>query len=137
MKTIDMRSIRYLNLFEKITKVRTKYCFSYNYEIIFVVPYHLLSKAIGEGGRNVKKLFEILGKKVKIVSAPGGDADAWQFITALVYPIKLRSLDLTPNEMVINAGRQSKAMLIGRNKKRLEEMQEIVQEYFHRAVKIV
>ncbi len=137
MKTIDMRFIRYLNLFEKITQVRTKYCFFYNNEVIFVVPEPFLSKAIGGDGRNVKKLVEILGKKIKIVAIPRGDEDARDFVTAIVYPVKLRSVDLTPTELIINAGRESKAMLIGRNKTRLGEMQEIVKEYFHRAVKIV
>lgn len=132
-----MQFIRYLNLFEKITKISIKYCFSYNNEIIFVVPDALLSKAIGEDGKNVKKLVEILGRKIKIVPIPRGDEDAREFITALVYPLKLRSVELTPSELIINAGRQSKAMLIGRNKIRLEEMQDIVREYFHREVKIV
>ncbi len=132
-----MRFIRYLNLFEKIAKVSTKYCFSYNNEVIFVVPSPLLSRAIGEEGRNVKKLVEILGKKVKIVAIPGRDEDAREFIPAIIYPIRVHSIELTPTEVIINAGRQSKAMLIGRNKTRLGEMQEIVKEYFNKEVKIV
>ncbi len=137
MKTIDMRFIRYLNLFEKVTHVRTSYCFFYNNEIIFVVEGALLSKSIGEDGRNVKKLIEILGKRIKIVAAPRGDEDAREFIISIVYPVKVRSVDLTPTELIINAGRQSKAILIGRNKNRLEEMQEIVKEYFNKQVKII
>ena len=137
MKTIDMQLMRYLNLFEKVTRVRTTFCFIYNNEVIFVVPEGLLSRSIGEEGRNVKKLVEILGKKIKIVAIPHGDEDARNFITAIIYPVKIRSVEITPSELIINAGRQSKAILIGRNKTRLEEMQEIVKEYFHKQVKIV
>lgn len=137
MKTLDMRFIRYLNLFEKVTNVRTKYSFFYNHEIIFVVPRSLLARTIGEDGRNVKKLVSILGMKVKILAFPNSDADAKEFIASLVYPMRLRSIDIMPNELILNAGRQSKAILIGRNKTRLQEMQEIVKEYFNRDARIV
>ena len=30
VKTIDMQEMRYLNLFEQITRVRTRFCFKYN-----------------------------------------------------------------------------------------------------------
>ena len=65
--TINMQDMRYLNLFAKITQVNTRFCFRYNEMIIFCVPRKLISKAIGETGKNVKKLNEILGKKVKII----------------------------------------------------------------------
>lgn len=137
MKTLDMRLMRYLNLFEKITGVRTTYCFLYSGEIIFVIPSSFLSRAIGEEGKNVRKLGEILGRKIKVLALPRGEEDAREFISSLIYPLKVRSIDLTPGELIIHAGRQSNAMLIGRNKVRLQEMQEIVREYFKKEVKIV
>ena len=137
MKILDMQLMRYLNLFEKITHIRTKYCFIYNGEIIFIVPREFLSKSIGEDGRHVKKLVEILGKKVKIASIPHGDEDVRDFISALIHPIRFKAVETTPTEIIINAGKQSKAMLIGRNKTRLGEMQEIIKEYFNKEVKII
>ena len=137
MKTLDMRFIRYLNLFEKISNVRTKDCFFYNNVVVFAVPYHLVSKAIGEEGKNVRALSNIIGKKVKVVSAPAGLEKAEKFISDIVSPVRFKGIEINSSEIIINAGRQSKAALIGRNKTRLEEMQHIVKEYFDRNVRIV
>ena len=67
MKTINMQDMRHLNLFGKITQVRTRFCFDYNNLIIFCVPKNLVSRAIGENGRNIKRINEILGKRLKFV----------------------------------------------------------------------
>ena len=58
--TLDMQSIRHLNLFGKITRVDTKFYFKYNGGLIFCVPRHLVSKAIGEKGNNVREISGIL-----------------------------------------------------------------------------
>ena len=67
VNTLNMQDIRYLNLFNKITRVSTRFCFKYNEAIIFCVPKQLVSKAVGEGGRNVKHISEILKRKIKII----------------------------------------------------------------------
>lgn len=133
-RTLDMQFIRYLNLFEKITKIRTQHCFLYNLTIIFVVPKHIMAKAIGEQGKNVKKLSEILRKKVKVIASPEADGktkeDIEEFILAIIHPLKFKNLEVEGSKLTINAGRQSKAALIGRNKVRLHEMEDILDSYF-------
>jgi len=64
-----MQEMRYLNLFEKITTVSTRFCFKYNESIVFCVPMNMISRAVGENGRNAKKISEVLGRKIKIISA--------------------------------------------------------------------
>src|SRR3989338_2025507 len=122
IRTLDMNFIRYLNLFEKITKVRAQHCFRYNLTIVFLVPKELMSKTLGEGGRNVKRLSEILEKKVKVIAVPFGRGDIVKFITAIVYPVKFKGVEIRDNCAIISAGLQSRASLIGRNKTRLFEM---------------
>ena len=129
-RTLDMRFIRYLNLFEKITKIRIQHCFLYNLGIVFAVPQEKMAKALGEAGKNVKKLSEILEKKVKVISIPNGVKDIEKFVLAIIYPIRFKAIEVKDNCVVINAGMQSKAALIGRNKARLNEMKNILNEYF-------
>lgn len=129
MKTLDMRFIRYLNLFEQVTRVRTKNCFSYNNLIIFAVPAPFVSRAIGEQGRNIKQMSEILGKKIKVIKAPQGFQDLREFIHSIIQPIRIKNIENTNGELVIVAGR-NKAALIGRNKARVEEMRDILDQYF-------
>lgn len=135
--TIDMQDMRYLNLFGKITRVDTRFCLKYNGIIIFCVPRHLVSKAIGEGGKNVKQIHEILGKKIKIISSPRGVQDVKPFIEFIVHPLTFRDLEIRDNEITLTAGTQNKAALIGRNKRRFFEMQKIIRDFFGREFRIV
>lgn len=134
--TIDMQDMRHLNLFGKVTRINTMFCFQYNDIIIFCVPKHLLSKAIGKNGRNVKKLSEVLRRKIRIIPVPKGIHHARPFIETIVSPVMFKDLEVNENEMILTAGSQSKAALIGRNKRRLLEMQKIVKSYFGKEFKI-
>ncbi len=137
VNTIDMQSMRYLNLFSKITKVNTRYFFRYNEALVFCVPKRLISKAIGENARNAKQMSKILNKKIKIIAIPRDIKDAKNFISSIVSPISFKELEVTPEEIILTAGSQSKAALIGRNKRRVLEMQKIVKDFFKRDFRIV
>lgn len=130
VKVLDMRFIRYANLFERITRIRAQHCFSYNSMILFVVPRNFVSQAIGKDNSNLRKLSDILGKKIKIVPAPTGIDSIENFVSVIVHPVKFKAIEVKDEQAIINAGAQSKAALIGRNKSRLDEMSEILDQYF-------
>lgn len=131
-----MQDIRYLNLFGKITKIRTRFCFKYNETMFFCVPKNLLSKCIGENGRNVRQISEILRKKIKIIPIPLGIQHIKQFIEIIVSPVTFKGLEIKGNEIILTAGSQSKAALIGRNKRRFLEMQKIIKSFFGKEFRI-
>lgn len=130
VKTLDMQFIRYANLFGKVTNIRTNHCFEYNNMIVFAVPRIFVRKAIGINNDNLKKLSEILKKKIKIVAIPNGKEDIENFVSVIVSPVKFKAISIRDNDAIINANTQSKASLIGRNKVRLNEMQNILEQYF-------
>lgn len=136
VNTIDMQDMMYLNLFNQVTRVRTRFCFKYNETIFFCVPKQLVSRAIGEGGRNVKRVSEILNKKIRIIAAPEGISDARFFVQSIVNPVSFKSIDVKGEEIVISASTQSKAALIGRNKRRLLEMQKVIKDFFGKEFKV-
>lgn len=136
VNTIDMQDMRYINLFEKIMRVRTRFCFRYNEAIVFCVPKALVAKAIGERGRNIKKMSEILNKKIKIVVFPNGLNDVEIFIKSVVSPVTFKNIKVKDNEIMV-AGGSNKAALIGRNKRRLLEMQKIVKNFFGKEFRVV
>jgi len=135
--TIDMQHMRYINLFERETGVRTRYCFLYNETLTFAVPRKLVSKAVGINGRNVKRLNEILEKKIKVVPAPEGIEDLREFVKDVVSPTGFKNIELNNGEVVLTAGAQNKAALLGRNKRRLIELQRIVKDFFGKDLRIV
>jgi len=136
VNTIDMREIRYLNLFEKIMRVRTRFCFKYNNALVFCVPKTLMAKAIGEKGKNIKKMSGILDKKIKVVVAPNGIGDVKIFIEAVISPVTFRNIEIKDNEIIVTGG-SNKAALIGRNKRRLLEMQKVVRDFFGKEFRVV
>ncbi len=132
-----MQGIRHLNLFNRITKVPTRYYFHYNNQIVFCVPGKLVSRAVGENGENAKKISSVLRKRIKIIPSPKGIGDVKVFIKKIVEPVEFRDIEIQGNEIVISANRQSKASLIGRDKRRLIELQKIIKDFFGKEVRIV
>jgi len=130
VKVLDMQFIRYANLFSRITRLTTNHCFEYNHTIIFVVPRNLVMRAIGPNNMNLRKLSDVIGKKIKIIAEPKGIEDLNSFASIITYPIKFKSIDVRDGEAVINANMQSKASLIGKEKARLSEMENILGQYF-------
>ena len=134
--TIDMQEIRYLNLFERIMGVSTRYCLKYNEGIVFCVPKALVQRAVGENGRNIREMSEILQRRIKVVAFPESLRDAEYFVRSVVSPTTFKNFEIRDNEIIITGG-DNKAMLIGRNKRRLFEMQKIVKDFFDKDFRIV
>ena len=139
MATIDMQTMRYINLLDRIAHVRAAKCFTYNNTIYFAVPYKLFSKALGPDNENVKILAEQLGKRIRIVRDAHDDVSGIsKFIESVVSPVGFVSLEMHDGTYILTAGsRERAATLIGRNKVRLEELNAVIESYFGKTIKIV
>lgn len=138
MAIINMQTMRYINLLDRVARVRTRKCFIYNNIIFFAVPRVMVSQAIGPNAQHVRELQEKLGKRIKIISEQHGLENAQKFVMDIVSPVRFKSLELTHEGVVITAGSpQTKAALLGRNKKRLEELKQIIEDNFHVELKIL
>jgi NusA-like KH domain protein len=137
MTVIDIQTMRYINLLDKISKVKTSRCFGYNNAIFFAVDKSLVSKAIGTNASNVRNIQERLGKRVKIISQPQGISDVNQFVKDIISPVEFKSLEIKDNQIIITAGPQNKAALLGRNKRRLDELSLILKDTFKLELKII
>jgi len=134
-RTLNTRFIRYLNLFGKVTGVRTNHCFICKNNLVFVVRGNQVSKAVGVDGKNVKKLSKIMNKNIKIVPTPE-DVGIKRFIAVIIEPAKFKDVEVVDNKVVIEADRQDRAMMIGRNKVNLIELKNIIKEYFGKNLEI-
>ena len=137
MTTLDFQTIRYINLLDSTSNVKTRKCFVYNNTIFFAVPKQLVSKAIGPGAINVRRINEKLGKKIKVISEAEGITDVKRFIEDIVEPVEFKQVEIQNNVIVLTAGAQSKAALIGRNRRREAELKQILQDTFNLDFKIV
>lgn len=137
MAMIDMQTMRYINILDRVARVKTSKCFTYNNIVIFAVPSVMVRRAVGPQGDNVRTIQMTLGKRVKIISEPQGEQDVGRFVQDIVDPVTFKSVEFRDGVFVLTAGNQSKAALIGRNKKRLEELSQIVQDNFGKPLKII
>jgi transcription antitermination factor NusA-like protein len=110
---------------------------NYNDTIIFCVPREFVMRAVGEEGRNIKRISEILQKKIRVIPSPNGIQNIRQFIENIVKPVMFKDLEIRGREIILTAGSQSKASLIGRNKRRFFELQKIVKDYFGKELRII
>ncbi len=136
-----MQLMRYINLFAKVTRIPTTKCFVYNNQIVFAVPKQQVSMAIGRGAVNVKKINNILGKKIRVVAMPPTNTpsehddknlneEIGKFVEAVISPVEFNKIEIKENSAVINAGRQNKAALIGRGRQREKELSEVLKNFF-------
>jgi NusA-like KH domain protein len=137
VNTINMQDIQHLNLFSQVTRINTRFCMEYNRTIIFCVPKEFVNRAVGEEGRNIRRLSEIMNKRVRVIAVPRGIQDARGFIQTIVKPVMFKDLEIKENEMILTAGNmQNKASLIGRDKKRFFELQKICKDFFGKELRI-
>jgi NusA-like KH domain protein len=136
--TINMQDIMHLNLFSKITRVQTSYCFSYNNILMFCVPRNKLSQALGKQGENLKKMSDKIRKRIRIIAKPNGTEDAEDFFKKIISPAEYKEFKITDNEIIVTAGgKENKAILLGREKRRLEEMKKIMKNFFNKEYKVM
>jgi len=139
MAIIDMQTMRYINLFERIARVRATKCFVYNNMIYFAVPPKYFSKANGNNNQAVKMLSEQLGKRIRIIRDADDNLESVaRFVESVVSPAGFEDFNLQEGVYVITAGsRERAATLIGRNKVRLNELNSIMEAYFGKEVKVI
>ena len=139
MATIDMQTMRYMNLLDRVAHVKATKCFTYNNTIYFAVSPRAFSQALGIGNRNVKIISEQLGKRIRVIKDTNeSEAGVLKFLEAVISPVSFVSLEIKEGMFVLTAGsRERAATLIGRNKVRLEELSTVMQAYFGKALRIV
>lgn len=137
MAVIDMQTMRYINLLDRESRVKTRKCFFYNNAIVFAVPRAFLAQAIGRNAEHIRSIQEQIGRKIKVITEAGGIEDAERFVADVVAPVTFNGLEFKDGIFVLTAGMQSKAALIGRNRRREDELRQIMKDTFGADVKIV
>jgi len=124
----DMSAMKFMSLFESITRAKLKDCVIKENMVLFIVHPNEIGKAVGSKGANVRKLEKVLNKKVKIVEF---SPEPVNFIKNLVHPLQVKEITedegtytLTPVDL------KTRGMLIGRNASHLRAYEDVVKRYF-------
>ena len=130
----DKDKIQKLTLFENLTNSKVRDLLD-DEKTIFIVEEGELGKALGKHAQNIKRIENIIHKRIKIIEF---NKDPLKFVKNFIYPIRADNIALNNNVIEINAkDRKTKGLLIGRNGKNLKELNNIFKEYFKLEVKIV
>ncbi len=130
----NIETIAFLNLFEKITKARVKDCFL-DHNLIFIVNQGEIGKAIGKKGINIQNLEKKLRKRIKIVEF---NQDPAVFIKNFIAPLTAKEIIKEEDIVkIVPDNVKTKGLLIGRDRKNLKRLQEIVSKYFNVEIKVL
>lgn len=133
----DTSLIQAMALFESFTSSKLKDCLiDKDSTIIFVVEQHQAGRAIGRRGERLRKLRELLKRKIKIVEF---DPEVTQFVRNLLYPLQVNDVRIDGDTIVIEGtGRANRGLLIGKGRQNLLQYEEIVRRHFPvSAIKVV
>ncbi|HDR53673.1 MAG TPA: NusA-like transcription termination signal-binding factor [archaeon] len=86
--TINHETFRFLSVFSTLTGVGAVDCFEHNGEVVYVVEAGKIGIAVGKGGANIKKVEDLLKKKIRLVEH---SQDAVRFVQNIIYPMKARN----------------------------------------------
>ena len=131
----DSELIKLITLFESMTGASVKDCIADD-KLTFIVEENEMGKAIGKGGANIKKLEHALKKRIRVIEF---NDDVTKFVRNMAYPSQVAEIK-NENGIVTIDGKDSntRAMLIGRNRQNLIQINDIVKRYFEvKEIKVV
>lgn len=114
-------------LFESMSGAKVKDCIE-NDKLIFIVEENEMGRAIGKNGANIKRMENILKKKIRLIEFSG---DIVQFVRNLIYPAE--ALDIKKDDGIVTIyGKDTgaRAMLIGRERQNIKNINSIAKRYF-------
>ncbi len=128
------REMRYMALFESITGAIVKDCIvdeDLN-RIIFVVKKGEVGMAIGRGGKNIRLLEKMTGKRHEIIEHSENPA---QFIKNALKPARVKEIRITERPdgktiAVVAVNPKDKGVAIGKNGRNAERIRFLAKRYF-------
>ena len=124
----DIDIMKFISLFERITKINAKDCFKQGERIIFIVNEGKAGMAVGKKGMNIKRLENLFKKKVKIVEY---NDDLIEFVKNIIHPLPAKEISEDNGIVtIIPLDSQTRGYLIGREAVNLRGFEDIVKRYF-------
>jgi N utilization substance protein A len=125
-------TIKYISLFEKVTHTRVKDCIERPDILYFIVDAGQLSKAIGKGGSNAKKLRRLFKKNIEIIEY---SPKLEMFISNIFHDFKIKEIRIEDRVSAeqkiayVTVDITQKGKIIGRDSKNLNLARDILNRY--------
>lgn len=121
--------LKYMSLFKEITNVETLDCVLAKEKAFFIVKKGKVGLAIGKNGKNIKKLQNLINKKIIVLELTERPI---QFLKNLLKPIGLDGIQFEKRckEIVIRADRKKKGRIIGRDGSNIKLIRKLLKRHF-------
>lgn len=125
---LSEEKLRYIALFEKLTDVTPRDCVESEdgSRLTFVIDTDEMGKAIGEGGRNIKKVRKKLDKSVEVVEYSD---DPEEFLKNIFSPVEVTSVKVEEKEgkkiATVSVEETEKGRAVGRNGWNIERVRKL------------
>ncbi len=132
----DKDILNLMKSFENITHSRLKDCIVEEDKLIFVVNDGELRKALGRNAENVKKLYNALKKKIKIVEYSD---DKLKLVKNFIHPLKVDNVREEDEFIILESeDTKVKGLIIGRAAQNLRKLENHIRRYFDvKEIKVV
>jgi len=128
--TFNEETLRYISLFESITKTRVRDCLETEDKLVFVVNPGQANKAVGKGGENVIRMKNATGKNIQVIEYSD---EPEEFIRNVFYNYNVQSVKIENRGNIIHAtvtvDPKVKGRAIGKNGKNLKIARDIVNRH--------
>ncbi len=132
---LTSKEMRYIALFENTTRASVKDCIVDDElnRIIFIVKEGDIGTAIGRGGKNIRLLERMTGKKHEIIEHSENPA---QFIKNALKPAHVTEIRVTERPdgksiAVVSVDPRDKGVAIGKNGRNAERIRFLAKRYFN------
>ncbi|HSV42598.1 MAG TPA: NusA-like transcription termination signal-binding factor [Methanomassiliicoccales archaeon] len=128
--TFTEDTLRYISLFETITRTHVKDCMETEEKLVFVVDPGQANRAVGKGGENVINLKNKTGKNIQVIEFSD---DPESFIRNVFYNYNVQTVVLENRGTIVHAtvtvDPKVKGRAIGKNGRNLKIARDIVNRH--------
>ncbi|MBS3166951.1 hypothetical protein J4403_01955 [Candidatus Woesearchaeota archaeon] len=122
----DLTTINHIKVFESLTRINVKDCFSKENSIFYVINEQDLRKITGKNSFLLKKASDLLKKEIKLIAF---NENIKKFVSNLIYPVKA---EITQEDKIIKVkceNTKDKGKVYGRERTRLKFINDILKRY--------
>ncbi|MEM2943939.1 MAG: NusA-like transcription termination signal-binding factor [Methanomassiliicoccales archaeon] len=128
--TFTEETLRYITLFETITKTRVRDCLETEDKLVFVVNPGQANKAVGKGGENVIRMKNTTGKNIQVIEYSD---EPETFIRNVFYNYNVQCVKIENRGNIVHAtvtvDPKVKGKAIGKNGKNLKIARDIINRH--------
>jgi len=124
----DSDLMKIISIFESATGARLKDAISAEGSLILIVQEGDMGRAIGKNGSNIRKMENLLKKKIKVAEF---SSDTSRFAENLMMPLQAKNIEVLDGVISIYCNdTKTRAMLIGRERSNINFITGILRRYF-------